>query len=157
MKIFDATAVIAFLKDMDYPEGITKLSEHYEIVVPESVVDEIKKSPGKERLRDLVRKKAVKVVKVDQSKMDQMLKNNPQLHRGECGTIVLMQAYPDKDDACIVSDDSKARKSFQTLNFKWTERLLDIMKERGMIDDETHASKSAKLQNSAFYSRGRRS
>jgi len=41
MKIFDATAVIAFLKDMDYSEGITKLSEHYEIVIPESVVDEM--------------------------------------------------------------------------------------------------------------------
>jgi len=156
MKIFDATAVIAFLKDMDYSEGITKLSEHYEIVIPESVVDEIKKSPGKERLRDLVKKKAVKIVKVDQSEVDQMLKNHPQLHRGECGAITLMQARSDKHNSCIVSDDSKARKSFQTLNFKWTEGLLDIMKERGMIDDETYASKSAKLQNSAFYSRGRK-
>jgi len=157
MKIFDATAIIAFLKDMDYPEGITKLSEHYEIVIPESVVDEIKKSPGKERLRDLVKKKAVKIVKVDQPEVDQMLKNHPQLHRGECGAIALMQAYPDKDNACIVSDDSKARKNFQTLHFKWTERLLDIMKERGMIDDETYASKSTKLQDSAFYSRRRKS
>jgi len=33
---------------------------------------------------------------------------------------------------------------------------IDIMK-RGIIDDETCASKSAKLQNSAFYLRRRKS
>ena len=55
MKIFDATAAIAFLNNMDYSEGIIKLSKHYEIVIPESVVGEIKRLPGKEILQDLVR------------------------------------------------------------------------------------------------------
>ena len=54
MKIFDATAVIAFLNDMDYSEGIIKLSKHYEIVIPEGVVGEIKRSPRKEMLQDLI-------------------------------------------------------------------------------------------------------
>jgi len=153
MKIFDATAIIAFLNDMDYPEGITELSKYYEIVIPEGVANEIKKSPGKEMLQDLAKHKAVKIIKVDQSKVNQILNEHPQLHRGECEAIAFMQMYSGEKKACIVSDDSKARKIFQKLNFKWTERLLDIMKERGIIDSDIHASISDKLQNSAFYSR----
>ena len=157
MKIFDATAVIVFLNDMDYSEGITKLSKHYEIIIPEGIADEIKKSPGKEILQDLAKQKVVKIVKVDQSKVDRILNEHPQLHRGECEVIAFMHTYSGEKKACIVSDDSKARKIFQMLNFKWTERLLDIMKEKGIIDYETHSSKSDKLRNSAFYSRRRKS
>ena len=157
MKIFDATAVIAFLNDMDYSDGIIKLSKHYEIVIPEGVVGEIKRSPGKEILQDLIRQNIVTIVKVDQPKVDRILKEHPQLHRGECEVIGFMQECSGKKKACIVSDDSKARKIFQMLNFKGTERLLDIMNEDGIIDDKTYTSKSEKLYNSAFYSRRRNS
>ncbi len=61
MKIFDATAVIAFLNDMNYSDGIMELSKHYEIIIPKGVADEIKKSPGKEMLQDLVKQKAIKI------------------------------------------------------------------------------------------------
>jgi len=50
----------------------------------------------------------------------------------------------------------KARSFFQKLNFKWTERLLEIMKERGIIDEATHNSKIEKLEKSSFYSRRQR-
>ena len=68
MKIFDATTVIAFLSEMDCPEGITMLSKHYKIIIPEGVASEVRKPPGKERLKDLVKQKAVEIVKIDQSK-----------------------------------------------------------------------------------------
>ena len=35
MKIFDATTVIAFLSEMDCPEGIVLLSKHHKIIIPE--------------------------------------------------------------------------------------------------------------------------
>ena len=44
MKILDATTIIAFLNEMNYPDGLVKLSKHYEIVIPEGVVNEIKKT-----------------------------------------------------------------------------------------------------------------
>ena len=154
MKIFDATAVIAFLSDMNYPEGLEQLSKYYEIIIPQGVADEITKSPGKEILQDFAKQKVVKIVNVDPEKVTQIQNENPQLHRGECEAIVYGQTYAGEKKICIVSDDSMARKLFQMLNFKWTERLLDIMREKGIIDSDTHSSKIDKLKKSAFYSRG---
>ncbi len=154
MKIFDATAVIAFLSDMNYPEGLEQLSKYYEIIIPQGVADEITKSPGKEILQDFAKRKVVQIVNVDPEKVTQVQNENPQLHQGECEAIVCAQTYTGEKKICIVSDDSKARKIFQMLNFEWSERLLDIMKEKGIIDSYTHSSKIDKLKKSAFYSRG---
>ena len=41
MKIFDATAIIAFLSEMECPEGLELLSEHYKLIIPQGVADEI--------------------------------------------------------------------------------------------------------------------
>lgn len=156
MKIFDATTVIAFLSDMEYPEGITALSKYHEIIIPDGVAGEVKKSPGKEMLQDLVGRKVIKIVKVDPLKVERILNEHPQLHKGECEAISFMETYSRGRENCIVSDDLQARKIFPMFNFKWTENLLDIMRETGIIDDETHASKSNMLRNSAFFSRDRR-
>ena len=156
MKIFDATAVIAFLSEMNYPEGLIELSKHYEIIIPEGVASEIHNSPGKETLQGLAQRRIVKIVKVDPQRTAQIQNESPQLHLGECEGIAYVQAYSGEKKICIVSDDSKARRIFPMLNFKWTERLLDIMKEKGIIDARTHASKMEKLQNSTFYSRSRK-
>lgn len=156
MKIFDATAVIAFLVEMKCADSLEALSKHYEIIIPEGVADEIKKSPGKEILQNLEKHKVVKIVKVDQQIATQITNGHPQLHQGECEAIACAQTYRGEKKVCIVSDDSKARKIFQKLNFKWTERLLDIMKEKGIIDSEKYASKINLLQNSPFYSRSRK-
>jgi predicted nucleic acid-binding protein len=156
MKIFDATAVIAFLVEMKCADSLEALAKHYEIIIPEGVAGEITKSPGKETLHDLAKHKVVNIVKVDQQRTNQIMSGHPQLHKGECEAISYAQTYRGEKKVCIVSDDSKARKIFQKLNFKWTERLLDIMKEKGIIDSEKHASKIRLLQNSPFYSRSRK-
>jgi len=156
MKIFDATAVIAFLSEMRCPDGLEKLSRHYEIIIPEGVVGEITRSPGKEVLQDLANRKVVKIVKVDQQATSKVMNAYPQLHLGECEVITYAQTYAGEKKTCIVSDDSKARKIFQKLNFKWTERLLDIMKEKGIIDPKEHEAKTKLLENSPFYSRNRK-
>ena len=154
MKILDATTVIAFLSEMEFLEGLELLSKHYKLIIPQGVVDEITKNPGKEKLALLAKKGIVKIVNVDKNLAASIQNAHPQLHSGECEVI----AYTIKTDHknCIVSDDSRARNFFQTLNFKWTERLLDIMKEKGIIDEKTHESKMAKLEKSSFYSRRQR-
>ncbi len=85
------------------------------------------------------------IVKINQLRAEQILNEYPQLHKGECEAIAFMQDAGGESD-CIVSDDLKARKIFQMLNFKGTERWLDIMREEGMIDEETYVSKSFKLR-----------
>jgi predicted nucleic acid-binding protein len=156
MKIFDATAVIAFLSEMRYPEGLEALSEYYEIIIPAGVAAEITRSPGKEMLEDLAKREVVKIVEIDQQIISQVMSESPQLHQGECEAIAYAQAYTGEKKVCIVSDDSKARKIFQKLNFKWTERLLEIMMEKGLIDDSTYEAKTRKLQESPFYSKDKR-
>lgn len=153
MKIFDATAVIAFLSEMQCPEGLVKLSSNHKILIPKGVADEIKKPPGKEMLLDLHKQGVVKIVIVDQSMVSQMSKEYPQLHRGECEAVLLAQSQAGRKAACVVSDDSKARKIFHTLDFKWTEELLEIMRKRGMLDEHTYNIKNDRLQNSTFYCR----
>ena len=154
MKIFDATAVIAFLFEMEYPEGLELLSKQYKLIVPQGVASEIKKEPGKTLLEKLVGKKIVNIVEVDHDLATKIQKSHPQLHSGECETIAYALSTDHKN--CVVSDDLKARSFFQKLNFKWTERLLDIMKEKGMIDPNEHESKMKLLQNSPFYFKGRK-
>lgn len=151
MKIFDATAVIAFLFEMEYPEGLELLSKYYKLIIPQGVADEITKEPGKTRLAKLKEKKAISVVKVDNDLATKIKKSHPQLHSGECEAIAFALSTDHKN--CVVSDDLKARSFFQKLNFKWTERLVEIMKEKGIIDDATHNSKIEKLEKSSFYSR----
>ena len=73
VKIFDAAIVIAFLTEMDYQKGIVKLSKRYRIIIPRRVAGEIKKSPGRERLKNLVKRRAIQIVEVDQSKNGQHL------------------------------------------------------------------------------------
>lgn len=153
MKIFDATTVIAFLSEMRCPEGLVKLSNRYKILIPQGVADEITKSPGKEMLQRLDKQGVVNIKKVDPEKISLMSKEYPQLHRGECEAVLLAQSCKGIKKVCIVSDDSKARKIFSTLNFKWTEELLTVMKREGVFDIDTYNIKKLKLKNSPFYNR----
>ncbi len=151
MKILDATAVIAFLSEMRCPEGIIELSKKTRIIVPEGVAREIVRPPGREVLLDLAKRGIVEIVKVDQAGVCQISDEYPQLHRGECEVISFVQKHT--GDLHVVSDDSKARKIFQTLNFMWTEELLDAMRKAGTISEDNYKIKRQRLQNSAFYSR----
>lgn len=155
MKIFDATAIIAFLSEMECPDSMEVLAKHYDLIVPEGVAAEIRKQPGKGHLLNLSRRGIVNIVQVDQSLVQKIQNEHPQLHQGECEAIAFVESYSGPKKTCIVSDDSKARKIFQKLNFKWTERLLDIMKEKGLIDPSKYDEKMAKLAESPFYSRSR--
>lgn len=151
MKILDATAVIAFLSEMKCPEAIIELSKRTKIIVPEGVAHEIVRPPGKETLLDLAKRGIVEIVKVDQATVCRILDEYPQLHRGECEAIALVQEHV--GERHVVSDDSRARKIFQTLNFMWTEELLDTMRKAGTISEDIYKIKHQRLQNSAFYSR----
>lgn len=154
-KILDSSAIIAFVKDMDYPEGITKLSKHYELIVPEGVANEIVKPPGKKIFQKLVAQKSIKIVKADQEKTKQIHVDCMPLHKGECEIIAVMQGYPDKNDVCIVSDDKRVKNIFKEYKFKWTQKLLTIMRQKGLIDTQTLDSLNERLAKSAFYTKRR--
>lgn len=156
MKVFDATTLIAFLSDMRFPEGLEALSKRYKLVVPQAVADEIKKAPGRQLLRNLAKKGVVRIESVDPKIVEQIEKENPQLHKGECEVIAFAQSFDADDDVYLLSDDRLARNKFQNLNFKWTEELMNHMKARGIIDPATYDSKINELHHSPFYHSGRK-
>lgn len=138
MKVLDATAVIAFLSELQCPESLQELSKHYQLVIPEGVFAEIQKPPGKNMLKMLVKKRTIQIVKVDQNKAAQLQKEHPQLHLGECEAIAFAMSNNGTRKTYILSDDLKARKIYQNFNFGWTEQLLDIMKRKNMIKSEVY-------------------
>ena len=156
MKILDATAVIAFLSEMECPETLQELSKYYQLIIPEGVVIEIRRSPGKEMLKELIKKKNIQIVKVDHNRTIQMQKEHPQLHSGECEVMTLAMSHADSKQISVVSDDLKVRKIFQNFNFSWTEQLLDVMKDKGMLEPNTYESKMNRLSKSPFYSRSKK-
>ena len=150
MKILDATAAIAFLSEMKCPEGLAKLSKHCKIIIPEAVADEITKEPGRQFLLDLKQQDMVEIVAADQEQIFKESNEHPHLGKGELEAIILAQSYGD-ENPYVVSDDREARRIFCTLNFKGTQGLLKIMKDRGLIDGYTYEQKNRALKNSPFY------
>lgn len=136
---------------MQCPEALTKLANDCDILIPRGVADEIIRSPGKEMLQDLHRQGTVKIVEVDQTRVSQISKEYPQLHRGECEAVLLAQSSKSVEKTYVVSDDSKARKIFCMLDFKWTSELLIYMKENRILDEITYNAKNQILQKSPFY------
>ncbi|MFH0970175.1 MAG: hypothetical protein V1776_01810 [Candidatus Diapherotrites archaeon] len=155
MKILDAMSVIAFLKEMKFQEGLEILSKKYELIIPLAVCLEVKKSPEKELLKQLTEKKVVKIVQVDAEKVAQLKKEvGGTLGDGESEAIIYAIEKKDGKKICLVSDDRFARKKFdKTINFKWTERLLEIMQENELITKEVYREKLDLLSHSTFYSR----
>lgn len=154
-KIFDTTAVIAFLHDMSCPECIVELSRHCEIFVPEEVADEVTKQPGRQRLQGLISGGVIKVVRADRAKMAQLAYDKPFLGSGERAAIAAVLARGALKGALVVSDDMRARRAFGGVRFAWTEEMLDAMMARGIIGRDTYNLRMSKLENSSFYSRGR--
>jgi predicted nucleic acid-binding protein len=140
---------------MKFPEGLKALSKHYKLIVPEAVSAEIKKSPGKELLRDMVRENIVTIEKVNLARTTQIQNEYPQLHTGECEVIAFAESRVGPEKVILLSDDRVARNKFPNLNFKWTEELMEHMKVKGIIDPNTYDKKLNELQKSPFYYKGR--
>lgn len=156
MKVFDATTVIAFLSEMQCPDSLQELSKYYQLLIPHGVYAEITKPPGKQMLDMLVKKQTIQIVEVDQNKAAQLQKEYPQLGRGECEAILLAMSSNDTSTTYILSDDLKARKIFQSFNFRWTQELLKFMKTKNMIKSEMYEIKLERLRKSNFFFRGKR-
>lgn len=156
MKILDATAVIAFLSELDYPEGLVKIATRHEVLIPRAVSDEITRPSTRGRLEALIRGQAVTVVDCPSEKVGKVRAENPQLGPGECAVLVLGEESRPAAAVFLVSDDRKARQKFPQRQWVWTEQLLDYMLERSLITSPVHQALIARLERSTFYSSRRR-
>ena len=158
VKIFDATALIAFLsaREMDFPEGIEQLAKGYPLIAPAGVVGEITKPVQREKLDELIKHGVIKVIDADATAVEAITNNHPTLHRGESEAIAYAINCTGDEKVCILSDDLEARRRYPALRFTWTEELIGKMHEKSLIDGSTYTKLRDKLAKSTFYSRGKK-
>ena len=153
MKIFDATSLIAFLWELDYPEGLRLLSLRHRIVVPSGVVSEVTRDRSRASLRALLAAGVIAEQAITESEVEKIRALHPQLGRGECEVLAIAENTDSKEPPVLVCDDKVARSKFPNLRFVWTEELLDYMQRRGLIEEGQHKVLLERLAKSTFYSR----
>ncbi len=135
---------------MECADSLEVLSKIESVVIPQEVVDEIIKEPEKSIIQKLIEDNKITKIVIDVNKRKMIENTNIGLHLGECACITHAL---DNSKSKIISDDRKARKKFQNLNFVWTEELLEDMKENRMISDKKYTKKLELLDKSPFYSK----
>jgi len=153
MKILDATTVIAFLREMDFADGLRRLSTLHRLVVPHAVVAEVSKPPSKELLSVLLRE-SVLVERSPSTHAVQALRERfLALGPGEVECVVLARASAEDATPYVVSDDRTVRRHCPDVRFIWTGQLLHYMLEHRLITSEEMEGLLGKLGKSSFYSR----
>jgi predicted nucleic acid-binding protein len=156
MKVLDATSAIAFLGELDYPDGLRLISGRHEIVVPSGVVAEIQRARSRGNLNLLIEEKVIRVVEPNPESVRHIRDENPALGQGECEVLAITADRVGDPTVFVISDDRGARSKYPARNYVWTEELIDYMEARGLIDPARHGSLLAQLERSGFYSRTRR-
>ena len=156
MKIFDATSAIAFLWEMDFPEGFAFLATRHRLVLPAGVASEIRRPKSRAHLAELVERGCIEIIAATPEAVGRLRDLNPSLGIGECELLALADAELSSARPFLVCDDRAARRRFPGRRYVWTEELLEYMERRGLIGKETLAMLLGRLAKSGFYSRARR-
>ena len=152
MKILDSTVLIAFLSEMDYPEGLRVLSLRHRLVIPQEVRNEIRRPPSSVRLQALIDEGVISVRAVNPSRLKALRDRFVDLGPGECACIVLYEGKADECVALVVTDDKAVRKRLPGCRYVWTRQLVRYMLQRGLIDAQRSEALMGRLAASTFYS-----
>ncbi len=157
MKVLDATVLIAFLREMEFPDGLRILARAHRLLVPRGVVDEVKKPPASHQLRVLISEGVLDEVSAPPNRVAELGEAFIELGQGERECVSLLESLPSSADPRIVTDDSRVRVRVPSDRYVWTQELLRYMGRKGLLDSESTQGLLSKLATSTFYSpRGRR-
>ncbi len=152
MKVLDATVLIAFLHEMDFPEGLRILARAYRLIVPRGVVAEIRKPPASDRLDRLIRDRVITVMSAPAERVVSLGEAFIELGAGERECVSLFESLPRTEGDRLVTDDSRIRKRVPGSHYVWTQELLRYMCRRGLLDAESTQGLLRRLESSTFYS-----
>ena len=155
MKILDATVLIAFLREMDYPEGLRSLSQRHRLVVPRAVVLEVCKPPAAQRLKQLIGELVLVEERPPEGEVQRLRDQFIDLGPGEVECVALALDAAASETNYVVTDDRAVRRRFPQIRFVWTEELLRYMVSRRLLDGVRVEGLLSKLSKSTFYSKGR--
>ena len=152
--VFDSSAIIAFLTEMDDGEFLYALTlSGFSIWVTEGVVVEVKKEPGSSRLRNAIEEKWIAVKSTSRNEFEYYKIHYPMLDYAEIEVLQegLNLRNSNIDYFCIL-DEGPCRKIADTLgiNKMGTEGLLNRMNHLGIIDQATKEKLFSKLHQSSF-------
>lgn len=151
MKILDSTVLIAFLREMDYPEGLRTLSSAHKLLVPKAVVGEVRKPPASTRMMDLITQGILCPRDVSAERVQALRNGFLDLGQGECECVALWETVEERKSTKIVTDDKRIRKRLPGFPYVWTQELLDYMVRRRLIDGQAAKGLLGRLAASSFY------
>jgi predicted nucleic acid-binding protein len=154
--VLNASPIIAILDEIGEPQIFVLLAEAgWELLVPAYVAhEEIRKSPGRERLFNLIGLKTIALVENPAAiELEAFLAENPNLDPGESCVILVAQAMCSGTvPVAAVLDEGPARKRAQELGLPvvGTIGLLRWLEERNVVSRETAQRLRQALTASSF-------
>jgi predicted nucleic acid-binding protein len=153
MKVLDSTTLIAFLREMDFPEGLERLSKIHQLLVPHAVAVEIKKPPASTRMDELVRTGILIVREAPRQRVESLMHKFIELGPGECECVALWETVEHGVSARIVTDDKRIRIRVPGAQYVWTQELIHYMVLQGLLEDRAAEEFLGRLAASSFYYR----
>lgn len=154
--VLDSSVIIAFMTEMDDGEYLQALcSLGFKIVITSEVMEEVKKEPGKSRLRKAVEDHWIEVQSTSRSEFEFFKKRYPMLDYAEVEVIQKgIELKCSGLDYCCVLDEGPGRRIADSLGLKktGTEGLLNRINHLGVIDVPTMEKLLNKLGQSSFRS-----
>ena len=155
MLIFDASALLALLSDIDRPDLVRMLAEtHKVLVVPSGVDAEIIDHRARAALDRLAGDGRVAVLRVN---ADEEIHEFRGVHRGtgegEADVILACQKIASDGGAAVaVLDDRKGRAAAKGIGVRFTglAGLLMDLKDRGVLGKDEYAAVIRSLRSSRF-------
>jgi predicted nucleic acid-binding protein len=154
--ILDSSVIIAFMTEMDDGEYLFALSlQGFKLIVTDGVVQEVKREPGKSRLKTAIKEAWITVESTPRAEYDFFKKRYPMLDYAEVEVVQkgLELKYSGLEYCCIL-DEGAGRKIADSLGLNkiGTEGLLLIMNHSGVVDETIMKKLLNKLGQSSFRS-----
>lgn len=154
--VLDSSVIIAFMTEMDDGEYLCALSLHgFKLIVTDGVMQEVKKEPGKSRLRNAVKEKWIEVHSTSKADYEFFKKRYPMLDYAEVEVIQKgLELKHSGLEYCCVLDEGAGRRIADNLglNKMSTEGLLVLMNHSGIVDESITKKLLNKLGQSSFRS-----
>ena len=142
------------MTEMDDGEFLQMLSlRGFRLCIPEGVIHEVKKEPGKSRLSKALREKWISVYSTPKAEYDFFKKRYPMLDYAEVEVIQKgLESKHSGSEYCCVLDEGAGRKVAESLGLNkiGTEGLLVVMNHSGVINDSIMKKLLNKLGQSSF-------
>jgi predicted nucleic acid-binding protein len=152
--VLDSSVIIAFYTELNKPELMQSLINlGHELIIPLSVLEEIKKGQTITRLQPDVNNQKITIRSKLESEINRLNRRYPSLHKGEIEVILWGLSYNNSGEQylCII-DDKQARQVALKNKIKITGTigLLKMLSDAGLISESERENLVKQLTGLGF-------